>query len=51
MNFNNMSELQNDVTLKQEDINTIPFPNIDMNNKNINQIPKYFINANNGIYI
>ncbi|ORX47922.1 hypothetical protein BCR36DRAFT_330161 [Piromyces finnis] len=42
-----MSKFQNDMNIKQEDINTIPFPNIEINNKNINQIPKYFINSNN----
>jgi len=45
MNYNNVNELQNDVAIKHEDINSIPFPNIDMNNKDINQIPKFFINS------
>jgi len=44
MNYNNINELQNEVAIKQDDINTIPFPNINLN-KNVNQIPKYFINS------
>lgn len=47
MDYNNLNELQNDVAIKQEEINTIPFPNISLNSKNVNQIPKYFINSPN----
>jgi len=45
MQNKNVNGLQNDVAINQDEI--IPFPNISISNKNLSQIPKFFINSEN----
>jgi len=47
MEYNNFNKLHNNVAVKQGEV--IHFQNISLNNKNITQIPKYFINTSDQI--